>query len=45
MAPGPAIGRLLRDIEEWWIAEDFPEPAAVRRRLADVLADAGTRST
>jgi poly(A) polymerase len=21
--PGPAIGRLMRDLEEWWIAGDF----------------------
>jgi len=38
MAPGPAIGRLLRDVEEWWIAGDFAADrehclAELRRRI------------
>lgn len=45
IAPGPAVGHILRDMEDWWAAEDFPDPAAVRSRLADVLAAGGTRPT
>jgi len=36
--PGPAIGRLMRDVEEWWIAGDFiadrgPCLAELKRRV------------
>ena len=35
VAPGPAIGRLLREVEAWWIAEGFaPDRAACLERLA-----------
>ncbi len=31
---GPAVGVILRDLERWWLAEDFrPDAAALRRRL------------
>ena len=34
-APGPAVGRLLREVEAWWIAEGFaPDRAACLGRLA-----------
>jgi poly(A) polymerase len=38
VAEGPAVGRVVRAFEDWWIAEDFPEDAsmlaAALRRLA-----------
>ena len=38
VAEGPAIGRVVRAFEDWWIAEDFPTDAAklaaALRRLA-----------
>ena len=34
---GPAVGRLLREVEAWWIAEDFaPDRAACLVRLKEV---------
>ena len=40
VAHGPAIGRLLRSLEAWWIDQDFaPDEAALRDRLPhDVFA-------
>ena len=38
MRPGPRMGRLLEDLENWWIAEDFPE-AGLEERLAALLAE------
>ncbi len=40
LAPGPAVGRLLKRVEAWWIAEDFRPGredclAAARRLLGD----------
>lgn len=36
---GPRVGVLLRDIERWWIAEDFaPDAEALRRRLQMMVA-------
>lgn len=36
--PGPRVGQALREVEAWWMDEDFPDdPAAVRTRLAAVL--------
>ena len=36
---GPQVGALLRDIERWWIAEDFaPDEAALKRRLQMMVA-------
>ena len=35
LAKGPAIGRIVRAFEEWWIAEDFPSDAP---RLAKALS-------
>jgi len=36
LAQGPAIGRVVRAFEEWWIAEDFPTDD---ERLARALSD------
>lgn len=36
LAEGPAIGRVVRAFEDWWIAEDFPHDEA---RLAHALSD------
>jgi poly(A) polymerase len=36
LAEGPAIGRVLRAFEDWWIAEDFPKDEL---RLAHALSD------
>ena len=36
---GPRVGVLLRDIERWWIAEDFaPDAEELRRRLQMMVA-------
>jgi poly(A) polymerase len=35
IAEGPAVGRVVRAFEDWWIAEDFPhDPAAIAATLA-----------
>ncbi|MDQ8697786.1 CCA tRNA nucleotidyltransferase [Hyphomicrobium sp. LHD-15] len=36
LAEGPAIGRVMRAFEDWWIAEDFPKDEL---RLAHALSD------
>ena len=39
VAHGPAIGRLLRSLEAWWIDQDFaPDEAALRDRLQQMIA-------
>ncbi|MBZ9936455.1 CCA tRNA nucleotidyltransferase [Mesorhizobium sp. BR1-1-16] len=36
---GPAVGVILRDLERWWLAEDFrPDETALRRRLQSMIA-------
>lgn len=35
LAEGPAVGRVVRAFEDWWIAEDFPQDPA---RLAQALS-------
>jgi hypothetical protein len=36
---GPALGRLLRAVEAWWIERDFaPDLAALRARLQQMIA-------
>lgn len=35
---GPEVGAILADLEDWWVAEDFPADASVRGRLAAVVA-------
>jgi poly(A) polymerase len=36
---GPALGRLLRAVENWWIERDFaPDLAALRARLEQMIA-------
>lgn len=37
---GPEVGRLLREVEAWWVAQDFPEHGA-REELAALAAGAG----
>lgn len=39
LKPGPAIGAILRDLEDWWVSADFPSEAAVRDRLAALAAE------
>ena len=34
LAPGPGIGKILAEIESWWIAHDFPAEHQVRDRMA-----------
>lgn len=36
LAEGPAIGRVVRAFEDWWIGEDFPQD---QLRLAKALSD------
>lgn len=36
LAEGPAIGRVVRAFEDWWISEDFPQDEV---RLARTLSD------
>lgn len=36
LAEGPAVGRVLRAFEDWWVAEDFPRDEL---RLAHALSD------
>lgn len=43
IAPGPTIGRLLAELESWWVEADFPAEPAVRARLAALVA--ATRTT
>jgi poly(A) polymerase len=31
---GPEVGRLLREVEAWWIEHDFPETGALERLQA-----------
>ncbi len=36
---GPAVGSVLREVEAWWIGEDFtPDEAALRKRLQQMMA-------
>lgn len=40
--PGPVVGEALRELETWWMDEDFPDDAAVlRERLAAILRGLG----
>ncbi|MFN7303536.1 MAG: CCA tRNA nucleotidyltransferase [Phenylobacterium sp.] len=40
--PGPRVGEILRELETWWMDEDFPEdPDVVREGLAAVLRGLG----
>jgi poly(A) polymerase len=39
MAPGPALGRLLDEVETWWMARDFaPDRASCLARLDELMA-------
>ena len=35
---GPGVGRLLAEIEAWWVASEFPSEGEVRGRLAALIA-------
>ena len=36
--PGPMVGEALRELEAWWMEEDFPDDAeALRERLSAIL--------
>jgi poly(A) polymerase len=36
--PGPVVGEVLRELEAWWMDEDFPgDPRALQERLAAIL--------
>ncbi len=37
---GPEVGRLLAEVEAWWVAQDFPE-TGVRERLSELAAGIG----
>ncbi len=37
LSAGPEVGAILAEIEDWWVAADFPPADAVRRRLDAVL--------
>ena len=42
VSTGPAVGRVLGRVEDWWIGEDFrPDRPACLRRLAEEAARAG----
>ena len=35
---GPLVGQVLREVEDWWVDEDFPsDPALAQQRLAAVI--------
>ena len=35
---GPAIGKVLRAVEDWWVDSDFPDdPAALARQLKSIV--------
>jgi poly(A) polymerase len=36
--PGPRVGAILKELEAWWVAEDFPDATATRARLDALLA-------
>ena len=39
-ARGPAVGRLLRQVEDWWVQEDFPAGGALAR-LHELAGEGG----
>ena len=39
VSAGPEVARILRAVEQRWIADGFPEPARVETLLADELAE------
>lgn len=41
MSPSPAMGRILSELEAWWVAEDFPD-VGLEGRLAALIAGEGT---
>lgn len=43
VAPGETVGRILAEIETWWLAEEFrPDRAACLARLRDLAVRAGS---
>jgi len=41
MSPSPTMGRILSELEAWWVAEDFPD-VGLEGRLAALIAREGT---
>jgi poly(A) polymerase len=41
MSPSPAMGRILSELEAWWVAQDFPD-VGLEGRLAALIAREGT---
>lgn len=39
LSPSPQMGRILNDLEAWWVAEDFPD-VGLEGRLATLIAEA-----
>lgn len=39
LSPSPQMGRILNDLEAWWVAEDFPD-VGLEGRLASLIAEA-----
>ena len=40
VAPGPGVGAILRDVENWWVAQGFPaDETSLRARLETAIAD------
>ncbi len=42
VSPGPDVARLLRVIEDQWVAEDFPDAARTRIIASDCIAQSGS---
>ena len=40
LEPSPRMGRILSELEAWWIAEDFPD-VGLESKLADLIAREG----
>ncbi|MGE3916842.1 MAG: CCA tRNA nucleotidyltransferase [Hyphomicrobiaceae bacterium] len=36
--PGPAVGALLRRLEQWWVENDFPGEPETRARLDEIVS-------
>ena len=44
VSQGPDVGRVRREVEDWWIAHDFPDdPAALHAELKDAAARLSAR--
>ena len=36
LEPGPRMGQVLRDLQDWWMARDFPEEG-LDAKLAELI--------